>query len=78
MKILFFFCCFVVLSLLVVAPQTAAQVKPLIENDQVKIYEATIKVGVKTLEHRSRRRGNLRPQRWQRKGYASRWNYEDQ
>ena len=51
MKILFFGCCFVVLSLLVVAPQTAAQVKPLIENDQVKIYEVTIKVGVKTLEH---------------------------
>ena len=51
MKTLFFRCCFIALFVLVVAPQAAAQVKPLMENDQVKIYEATIKVGAKTPEH---------------------------
>jgi ribonuclease Z len=42
MKTLFFRCCFtcfIALFVLVVAPQAAAQVKPLLENDQVKIYE---------------------------------------
>jgi ribonuclease Z len=42
MKTLFFrgcFTCFIALFVLVVAPQAAAQVKPLLENDQVKIYE---------------------------------------
>ena len=51
MKPLLFRCCFIALFVLVVAPQAAAQVKPLMENDQVKIYEATIKVGAKTPEH---------------------------
>jgi quercetin dioxygenase-like cupin family protein len=51
MKTLFFHCCFIILFVLVVGSQAAAQVKPLMENDQIKIYEATIKVGVKTLEH---------------------------
>ena len=42
MKTLFFRCCFtclIALIVLVVAPQTAAQKKPLLENDRVKIYE---------------------------------------
>jgi hypothetical protein len=47
MKTLFFHCCFIILFVLVVGSQAAAQVKPLMENDQIKIYEATIKVGVK-------------------------------
>jgi quercetin dioxygenase-like cupin family protein len=51
MKTLFFRCCFIALFVLVVAPQAAAQGKPLLENDQVKIYEVTMKVGAKTPEH---------------------------
>jgi hypothetical protein len=42
MKTLFFRCCFtclIALIVLVVALQTAAQKKPLLENDRVKIFE---------------------------------------
>ena len=42
MKTLFFRCCFtclITLIILVVAPRTAAQKKPLLEDDRVKIYE---------------------------------------
>jgi quercetin dioxygenase-like cupin family protein len=54
MKTLFFRCCFIcfiALFVLVAAPRAAAQVKPLLDNDQVDIHEVLIKVGEKTPKH---------------------------
>ena len=54
MKTLFFrrcFICFIALFVLVAAPRAAAQVKPLLDNDQVDIHEVLIKVGEKTPKH---------------------------
>src|SRR2546428_6165799 len=54
MRIVFFRCCLsslIVLAVLVVPHQATGQVKSLLDNDQVRIYEATIKVGDKTPEH---------------------------
>src|SRR5262245_9835718 len=54
MRAVFFRCCLsslIVLAVLVVPYQPTGQVKPLLDNDQVRIYEATIKVGEKTPEH---------------------------
>ena len=54
MMSVFFRCCLsslIVLAVLVIPQQATGQVKPLLDNDQVRIYEATIKVGEKTPEH---------------------------
>ena len=54
MRTVFFRCCFssfIVLAVLVIPQQATGQVKPLLDNDQVRIFEATIKVGEKTPEH---------------------------
>ena len=54
MMSVFFRCCLsslIVAAVLVIPQQATGQVKPLLDNDQVKIYEATIKVGDKTPEH---------------------------
>ena len=53
-RTVFFRCCLsslIVLAVLVSPQQATGQVKPLLDNDQVRIYEATIKVGEKTPEH---------------------------
>jgi quercetin dioxygenase-like cupin family protein len=39
------------LGCLVIPHQATGQVKPLLDNDQVRVFEATIKVGEKTPEH---------------------------
>ena len=54
MRTVFFRCCLsslIVLAVLVIPEQATGQVKPLLDNDQVRIFEATIKVGEKTPEH---------------------------
>ncbi len=55
MMTFFFRCCLsslvVLLAVLVVPHQATGQVKTLLDNDQVRIYEATIKVTEKTSEH---------------------------
>jgi quercetin dioxygenase-like cupin family protein len=54
MRTVFFRCCFssfIVLAVLVMPHQATGQGKPLLDNDQVRMYEATIKVGDKTPEH---------------------------
>jgi quercetin dioxygenase-like cupin family protein len=50
----FFRCCLsslIVFLVLVVPHQAAGQAKPLLDNDEVRIQEATIKAGAKTPEH---------------------------
>ena len=53
-RTVFFRCCLsslIVLAVSVIPQQATGQVKPLLDNDQVRIYETTIKVGEKTPEH---------------------------
>src|SRR5712691_7410664 len=52
MMTFFLRCCLINLLVLLIVPhQASGQVKPLLDNDQVRIQEATMRVGAKTPEH---------------------------